>query len=198
MTTRTDEDLELELRSLPGVLSVSIAYGDRGDAEMVTLLVIGLELDATRSEAQMILSLYYPEVTLVIEEANDAVIQLSRDHSRVAIVEADIEHSTGTVRVTLQHNGRSGIGHSASGPLIGGAEATLAALRDLGIEVPFSLLSVNSVSLMNRWPVIVTLRSSRGDDDRMGIALADGELLSSVKSTLNALNRFLATPVRPG
>jgi hypothetical protein len=198
MTTRTDEDLELELRSLPGVLSVSIAYSDQGDAEVVTLLMIGLELDALRSEAQLILSLYYPTATLVIEEANDTVIQLSRDHSRVAIVDAEIEHSTGTVRVTVQHVGRNGIGHSMSGPLIGGAEATLAALRDLGIEVPFSLLSVNSVSLMNRWPVVVTLRSSKGDVDRMGIALADVELLSSVKATLNALNRFLATPVRPG
>ncbi len=80
--------------------------------------------------------------------------------------------------------------------MIGGADATLAALRELGLEVPFSLLSVNSVSLMNRWPVIVTLRSTRNESDRMGIALAEGELLSSVKSTLNALNRFLATPVR--
>lgn len=198
MTTRTDEDLELELRSLPGVLSVSIAYSDRGDAEVVTLLVIGPELDSTRSEAQLILSLYYPEATLVVEEANDAVIQLSREHSRVAILDAELDQSSGTVQVLLHYNGRTGSGRSASGPLIGGADATLSALRDLGLEVPFSLLSVNSVSLMNRWPVVVTLRSTRSDADRMGIALADGELLSSVKSTLNALNRFLATPVRPG
>ncbi|MHB1209239.1 MAG: hypothetical protein ACYC1I_05980 [Acidimicrobiales bacterium] len=198
MTTRTDEDLELELRSLPGVLSVSITYDDRDDVDVVTLLVIGAELDSTRSEAHLILSLYYDDATLVIEEANDAIIQMSRDHSRVAIVDAQLDHATGTAQVQLQYNGRTGIGHSASGPLIGGADATLAALRDLGIEVPFSLLSVNSVSLMNRWPVIVTLRSTRSDNDRMGIALSEGELLSSVKSTLNALNRFLATPVRPG
>ncbi|MHB1088462.1 MAG: hypothetical protein ACYC19_06840 [Acidimicrobiales bacterium] len=198
MTTRTDEDLELELRSLPGVLSVSITYSDHGDAEEVTLLVIGPDLDSTRSEARLILSLYYPEATLVVEEATDAVVQLNRDHSRVAILDAELDSSTGTVQVALHYNGRTGSGRSGSGPLIGGADATLSALRDLGIEVPFSLLSVNSVSLMNRWPVVVTLRSTRSDTDRMGIALADGELLSSVKSTLNALNRFLATPVRPG
>jgi hypothetical protein len=196
MTTRTDEDLELELRSLPGVLSVSITYGARDEVEVVTLLVIGSDFESTRSEAHLILSLYYADAALVIEEANDALIQMSRDHSRVAIVDAQFEHATGAVRVQLQYNGRTGIGHSGSGPLIGGADATLAALRELGLEVPFSLLSVNSVSLMNRWPVIVTLRSTRNESDRMGIALAEGELLSSVKSTLNALNRFLATPVR--
>lgn len=198
MTSRIDEDLELELRSLPGVLSVSVTYNDRGDADVVTLLVTSLDLEATRSEALQILSLYYPGASLVIERANDAALQMSRDHSRVAIIDVELDHSTGTVEVRLQHNARTGVGRSGSGPLIGGADATLAALRDLGIELPFSLLSVNSVSLMNRWPVIVTLRSTRNDTDRMGIALAEGELLSSVKSTLNALNRFLATPVRLG
>ncbi len=198
MTSRTDEDLELELRSLPGVVSVSIAYNERSDADVVTLLTISPDLDVTRTEALQVLSLYYPSASLVIERANDVALQMSRDHSRVAIVGVELDQSTGTVEVRLAHNGRTGVGRSGSGPLIGGAEATLAALRDLGIELPFSLLSVNSVSLMNRWPVIVTLRSTRNDTDRMGIALAEGELLSSVKSTLNALNRFLATSVRIG
>jgi len=198
MTSRTDEDLELELRSLPGVLSVNITYDDRSDAEVVTLLATSPDLETTRAEALQVLSLYYPSASLVIDRANDAALQMSRDHSRVAIIEVDFDQSTGSVEVRLQHNGRTGFGRSGSGPLIGGADATLAALRDLGIEVPFSLLSVNSVSLMNRWPVIVTLRSTRNDTDRMGIALAEGELLSAVKSTLNALNRFLATPVRLG
>lgn len=197
MTSRSDEDLELELRSLPGVLSVNVNYSDRGDADVVTLLVISPDLESTRSEALQILSLYYPDASLEIERANETVLQMSRDQSRVAIIGAELDQSTGTAEVKLQHNGRTGIGRSASGPLIGGADATLAALRDLGIEIPFSLLSVNSVSLMNRWPVIVTLRSTRNDTDRLGIALAEGELLSSVKATLNALNRFLATSVRP-
>ena len=198
MTSRSDEDLELELRSLVGVLSVNVNYDERGDAAAVTLLVISPDLETTRSEALQILSFYYPEASLVIEQANDAVREMSRDHSRVAIVGVEFDQSAGSAEVTLQYNGRTGVGRSVSGPLIGGADATLAALRDLGVELPFSLLSVNSVSLVNRWPVIVSLRSMRNDTDRMGLALADGELLSAVKATLNALNRFLATPVRPG
>lgn len=196
MTSRSDEDLELELRSLPGVLSVSVNYDGRDAVENVTLLIIGSDLEGVKSEALQILSLYYPDASLLVEAANDADLQFNRDHSRVAIIGAELEQSTGTAEVRLQYAGRIGVGRSSSGPLIGGADAALGALRDLGLEIPFSLLSVNSVSIMNRWPVIVTLRSTRNDIDRLGIAIGEGELLSSVKATLNALNRFLATPAK--
>lgn len=196
MTSRSDEDLELELRSLPGVLSVSVNYDGRDEVENVTLLIISSDLEGVKSEALQILSLYYPDASLLIEAADDADLQFNRDHSRVAIIGAELEQSTGTAEVRLQYGGRIGVGRSSSGPLIGGADAALGALRDLGLEIPFSLLSVNSVSLMNRWPVIVTLRSTRNDIDRLGIAIGEGELLSSVKATLNALNRFLATPAK--
>ena len=40
--------------------------------------------------------------------------------------------------------------------------------------------------------VIVALRSLAADDDRMGIAQAEGDLVSSAKATLDALNRYLS------
>ena len=37
MTATTEEDFELELRSLPGVLNVGISHGDSGEVDAVTL-----------------------------------------------------------------------------------------------------------------------------------------------------------------
>ena len=72
--------------------------------------------------------------------------------------------------------GRVGVGRAGSGPLIGGAEATLAALRDLGYVIPFYLMGVTKVDTVIGCSVIVALRSLSADDDRMGIARADDDL----------------------
>jgi hypothetical protein len=95
--------------------------------------------------------------------------------------------------VRLSFNGRLGVGRAGSGPLIGGAEATLAALRDLGYDIPYSLMTVTNVTNGRDWPVIVTLRSHSNDDDRFGIARNDDDLIGAVKATLNSLNRFVST-----
>ena len=39
MMSRTEEDFELELRSLPGVLNVGKTHRDNGDVDVVTLVV---------------------------------------------------------------------------------------------------------------------------------------------------------------
>ena len=41
MMSATDEDLELELRSLPGVLNVEIRHLESGEVDVVTLIVNG-------------------------------------------------------------------------------------------------------------------------------------------------------------
>ena len=91
----------------------------------------------------------------------------------------------------LNFAGRIGVGHSASGKLIGGVEATLAALRDLTLNVPFYLISVVNVATPRGWPVVVTLRPFARDNDLLGIAQGDNDVTSSAMATLNALNRVL-------
>ena len=71
------------------------------------------------------------------------------------------------------------------------SEATLAALRDLSLNVPFYLLSVVNVATPRGWPVVVTLRPLARDADLYGIAQADNDVTSSAMATLNALNRLL-------
>ena len=103
----------------------------------------------------------------------------------------------GVSEVELSFAGRVGIGRSGSGALIGGAEATLTALREIGYEVPFFLVAVNSIATVRGWPVIVTLRSLSDEGDRIGIAQSNGDLESAARATLDALNRYLSTSSRP-
>jgi hypothetical protein len=110
----------------------------------------------------------------------------------VALVRAEFNSHEGFCEVHLNVNGRVGVGRSENGPLIGGAEATLDALRQLDFDVPFYLVGSVNVATVRGWPVIVTLRPRANEADRHGIAQAETELVSSAKATLNALNRYLS------
>lgn len=193
MISRTEEDFELELRSLPGVLNIGASHLDNGDVDVVTLVVNSKDPAVTRSAATQIASLYFPSAVVVIEDANRALAGKRSDGPRVVLVGADYDATDGFCVVRLSFSGRLGEGRAGSGPLIGGAEATLAALRDLGYDVPYSLMTVTNVTNGRDWPVIVTLRSHASDADRFGIARNDDDLIAAVRATLNSLNRFLST-----
>jgi hypothetical protein len=195
MISPTEEDFELELRSLPGVVNVGFEYRDNGDVDLVTLVVNGDET-ALNVVAKQVVSLYYPDAGLRLERLRATSGARSVEGQRVVLVSATFNQNDGICEITLNYEGRIGVGRSTSGPLIGGAEATMTALRDLGFEVPFYLVAALNVSTVRGWPVIVTLRSHSNDADRYGISQSDGELISSARATLDALNRFLATVAR--
>ena len=159
---------------------------------MVTLIVNSKDPVQTTFVATQIASLYYPEAAIVVEDANRALASQRDGGPRVALVRADYDTTDGFCEVQLAYDGRVGVGRAGSGPLIGGAEATLAALRDLGYDVPYSLMTVTNVTNGRDWPVIVTLRSLANEADRFGIARSEDDLVSAVKATLDSLNRFLS------
>ncbi|MGA2968999.1 MAG: hypothetical protein ABSE75_04255 [Acidimicrobiales bacterium] len=189
----TEEDFELELRSLPGVLNVGISHRASGDVDAVKLVIHGQDCAAIKTIASQIASLYYPDATVSVEDASQASTHRIAETSRVALVRADFNADDGICEVQLSYDGRTGLGRAGSGQLFGGAEATLTALRDLGFEIPFYLLAAVSVATVRGWPVIVTLRSPSSDRDMLGIAQSERDLVSSSMATLDALNRFLAT-----
>ena len=188
----TEEDFELELRSLPGVLNVGISHRASGDVDAVKLVIHGQDCAAIKTIASQIASLYYPDATVSVEDASQAVTGHIAETSRVALVRADFNADDGICEVQLSYDGRTGLGRAGSGQLFGGAEATLTALRDLGFDVPFYLLAAVSVATVRGWPVIVTLRSPTSDRDMLGIAQSERDLVSSSMATLDALKRFLA------
>jgi hypothetical protein len=189
----TEEDFELELRSLPGVLNVGISHRASGDVDAVKLVIHGQDCAAIKTIASQIASLYYPDATVSVEDASQGATGHIAETSRVALVRADFNADDGICEVQLSYDGRTGLGRAGSGQLFGGAEATLTALRDLGFDIPFYLLAAVSVATVRGWPVIVTLRSPSSDRDMLGIAQSERDLVSSSMATLDALNRFLAT-----
>ena len=193
MMTPSEEDFELELRSLPGVLSVGVAHREDGEVDSVTLFVRGQDPESVRHVALQVASLYFPTAAVNVEDANRAPSSRSASENRVALVRTDFNVHEGVSEVEISIAGRVAVGRSGSGALIGGAEATLAALREVGYEVPFFLVAVNSIATVRGWPVIVTLRSLSDEGDRIGIAQSNGDLESAARATLDALNRFLSS-----
>jgi len=190
MMSKIEEDFELELRSLPGVLNVGITHED-GDLKAVALLVRGQDPDEVRDVALQVASLYYPDTIVTVEDANGVGSVREANGARVAIVKTDFNASDGISEIQLSHLGRIGTGRAGSGPLIGGAEATLAALRDLGFAIPYYLMMATKIDTVTGWSVIVTFRSLSDGTDQMGIARAEGDLVASARATLNALNRYI-------
>jgi hypothetical protein len=192
MMSPTEEDFELELRSLSGVLNVEIRHRENGDVDAVTLIVHDQDPGAIRVMATQIVNLYYTDATVVVEDASKVVSPRVPQTVRVALVRADFSVESGCCDVELSYNGRTGIGKAGSGQLFGGAEATVAALRDLGFSIPFYLLTVISVATVRGWPVIVTFRPFSEGSDLFGIAQSENDVTSSSMATLDALNRFLS------
>ena len=193
MMSTTEEDFELELRSLPGVLNVALEPDGGDGVNSVTLLVYGPNARETQTVAQQIANLYFPEARIIVESANEELKPTTTTGARVVLERAEFDPLSGGCEVELSYAGRRAVGHTGSGPLIGGAEATLAALGDLGFDIPFTLLSVTNVTALRSWPVIVALRSRENGDDRFGVAQADEDVVAAAKATLDALNRFALT-----
>jgi hypothetical protein len=193
MTATFEEDFELELRSLPGVVNVGISHLENGEVNAVVLSVRNHDPEVVRESAVQVASLYYPNASVILEEASAPTIQgQGGPAGRVALMMAEFNEHDGISEVHLTFGGRTGVGRAGSGPLIGGAEATLSALRDLGHVIPFYLMGVTKVDTVIGCSVIVALRSLSADDDRMGIACADVDLVSAARATLDALNRYVS------
>jgi len=192
MMTPTEEDFELELRSLSGVLNVEIQHRENGDVDSVTLIVHGQDPSALRVMATQIVNLYYTDASVIVEDASNVLSPREAESVRVVLVRAEFCAESGSCDVELSYSGRAGTGKAGSGQLFGGSEATLSALRDLGFSVPFYLLTVTSIATARGWPVICTLRSFSSGSDLFGIAQAKDDVTSAAMATLDALNRFLS------
>jgi hypothetical protein len=194
MSSTIEEDFELELRSLPGVVNVGMTHSEDGDVESVVLSIRNHDPEVVRESAIQVASLYYPDAAVILEEASTPRPDRGgvAVAARIALEAAEFNERDGVSEVRLGFAGRVGVGRAGSGPLIGGAEATLGALRDLGNVIPFYLMGVTKVDTVIGCSVIVALRSLAANDDRMGIALANDDLLAASKATLDALNRYLS------
>jgi len=188
-------DLELELRLLPGVVGVALEQADDGSAAQVTLLAVspGPSLAEEAAQLTLVHGLEAPLDVVDLGEPTepaDLPSPIRRDH-RVALVRAEFLPETGVCEVELTAGEVRGVGRAAYGPMIGGAVATLDALRQVGTDPPFYLLSAYRVSVGPDAPIVVVLRPVAGGKDRIGIAHREHDVESASRATLSAVNRDL-------
>jgi hypothetical protein len=197
------EDLELELRLLPGVINVGFESVDDDRSVEVILVAVHPEPDLSAT-AERLARAYRTAATVEIVTVGDAVETVdaapelgSLDDDRVRLVTARVDPDGPECEVTVALLDRIGVGRATDGPLLGAAAATLQALSSLGLTLPAHLVSVSTQSGVANSPVRVILGD--GDDAWVGVAQADSEPESASRATLDAFNRFaghkMAQPV---
>jgi hypothetical protein len=194
------EDLELELRLLPGVINVGFGSVDDDRSVEVILVAVHPEPDLSAT-AERLARAYRTAATVEIVTVGDAVDAApelgSPDDDRVRLVTARYDPDGPECEVTVALLDRIGVGRATDGPLLGAAAATLQALSSLGLTLPAHLVSVSTQSGVANSPVRVILGD--GDDAWVGVAQADSEPESASRATLDAFNRFaghkMAQPV---
>lgn len=123
--------------------------------------------------------------------------------ARVSLLGATFDAARGTTEVSLALGSMRGTGRATAGPLAGGAQATLNALRALSVDVPFYLVSAERAHAVPGEPVVVVLSPRRtgaettdGESagwpvERLGVANGTEDVEAASRATLGALNRHL-------
>ena len=193
MTPERLQRLELELRRLVGVTAVAFAVSPEGVAATLTLLP-GAHADEVREEARQRLQYYTDapatiEVVALGETAHDEVLPAGRQ--RVKVIEVRTDAATRVVEVRLGWRGREAVGSSPAANLTDAVRATVAALMELGADVPFRLESATLLRRGAEPPVLVVFRPDGGGHVRMGVAQGTTADESACRATMHALNRHL-------
>ena len=184
------DDLELELRLLPGVIHVGFASVDEDRSVDVVVVALQPESDLSATAEKLARS-YRTAATVEILVVGEAAAASAEPPSRerVRLVTARYDPMGTESEVTLSLEERAGVGRSAAGPLIGSATATLEALSALGLPLAVQLVSVSTQSGVTNSPVRVII--GEGDDAWVGIARAGSDPESASRATLDAFNRFV-------
>lgn len=189
------DSLELELRQCAGVMVVG--FEDRDESVVVQVGVAeGTDADEVQARATEAAAAHF-ERPVVVEVIGASPQERpapapSRDDRRVRVL-AVIELPGSEIEVHLALGDRRTIGRRSMDPdaRTAAVEATLEALAELGLDVPFS--PHWSRSLDERDPAVaVSLRSADGVA-RYGVAAAHTEAEAATRGTLDALNRHLGT-----
>jgi hypothetical protein len=183
------EDLELELRLLPGVVHVGFASVDEDRSVDVIVVAIQPEPDLSAT-AERLARGFRTAATVQVLAMDEATVAVEHTpaRERVRLVTTRFNPTGPECEVTLALNERSVVGRAADGPLIGMAAATLEALSALGLPLPVQLVSVSVQNGVANSPVRVIL--GEGDDAWIGIARASSDPESAGRATLDAFNRF--------
>ena len=187
------DQLELELRQLPGVLMVG--FSRRDDAVVIEL---GIDEDAdlhpVRTEAVR-LAATAVEAPVVVEIVRPSGPDDPDGHpaSRMRVQLLGVTAAAGGQRVEihLAHRGRRVSVAARPGDSVGVAGAVLDGLGELGLPVPFEPAAVHLLPDDLGGGVMVLLRHRRVDAVRRGTAGGRWLEEAVARAVLNGLNRYL-------
>lgn len=184
--------LELELRRLPAVAGVG--FHDEPDHLVVHVLIndakLAHRLDVRRLVAKKVREHIEerPDQAFVIEFELLPTVRTARP-SRVQIIAVTGDVHDGEVEVHLARAGLRSVGRSAGVSSSAVANATFAALNDLGTSLPFRLDRIHEGDAGAS--IVVLARAGNGEERRYGLAGGPSPLDAACRATLHALNRYL-------
>jgi len=185
MTAGLDE-LELELRRLPGVTFVGLV--ERSETLVVQLFVIDTPEPGLEGTAEQLCSTHL-DVAYLVEVTGG----VRTPRVRVAGVERGEEDGGPMVEVHLTRDGVHASGREPGVGAVPAAMATLEALVGLGADVPFEVRVAGLFENVSAEGVMLMLvLASGGSGERYGMAAATTVEQASVRATLHALNRHVA------
>jgi hypothetical protein len=194
MTRRTLLDqLELELRRLPGIVGVGFSE----DEGMVVVHVLASLPDGMAALRRQIVQrargfVDRPLVVDVHELRNEPA---AADRGRVKLVSVRVEQFTQEMEVHLAHQGVHTVGRAVAGSPADAVGATIQALTDLGAELPFKVeAAATPVAADDEQQAVIVILEPEGDTRGTRYGVARGETVeeAAARATLHALNRYLS------
>ncbi len=187
--------LELELRRLPDVAYVG--FHERHDAVVVQVMALASPDPGTlrfQAERTCHAHLDRPFVVEMAGGTRPSRIRLLEVHvngGRPGAAPQDAE-----VEVHLGYDGMHTVGRASGQDPTAAAAATFEALQALGAQVPFRIEAAALFEHVLGEGVMLVLASDHAGQ-RYGVAAGATVEQASVRATLHALNRYLATQTLP-
>ncbi|MGH9103329.1 MAG: hypothetical protein ACRDYD_10190 [Acidimicrobiales bacterium] len=191
----SDEELsalELELRQLPDVASLSLST--EGGQVRLELLVAGPQPGEDLRRRADELARSHLDLPVAVEIGSLVFRRTEVLTERVRLLHVSRPDPQAATEVVLFHRGAHSIGRVSELGAPAAVAATLEALRGLGARLPFRTLSAVPVPGDPGGGVVVVLGALEGGPDRLGVARGRHEEESASRATLHALNRYLTEP----
>lgn len=190
MSAPERDQLELELRQIPGVVVVGFADG----LERIELgLADGADPEAVRAEAARIVRGHVDgDVRIEVLDRRPAPgAEPAGSRMRVQLIAVTPEGSGDRLQVHLAHRGRRVAVACRAGDRVGAAHAVIEGLRELGLPVPYEPAAVHILSEDLGDGTLVVLRHRHLGGVRRGVAAGARVEESVARAVLNGLNRHL-------
>lgn len=217
METTNLDDLELELRKLPGVRAAG--FTERDDMLLVQIQVAGDEPTANLSQQAARIAYRHAEKPVALEivrwkivqapatptpvtagaAASDAPDSDEEAHQRVRLLAVLTFPDTDELEVHLTFGGRRIIGREqASGGISAAATATLEGLKSFAPDLDAKLGWANEITDPNGDGTFVVACSVRLEaGPRLGISAGVSRIEAAARATLQSMNRSLESLVIP-